>query len=342
MNVKRFVSIGLCLAFAFAFIGSVSAQESFFKGKTIRIIVGFSAGGGYDLYARTIARHIGKHIPGNPVLVVENMAGAGSLVSANHLYKAAKPDGLTIGHFIGGLFIQQVLGKPGIEFDARKFEYIGVPTQDHYATGLSRESGIASVEQWLAAKTPIKFGGIAPGTATSDIPRLLVATLGLPIQVVDGYKGTSQVRLAFNSGEIHGVNNGWESTRSTWKTEVQSGKLVILLQHVPKRHPELAHVPLDIELAKTEEARKLLRVGAHSLGPTARPFVLPPGTPKDRVQLLRKAFMATMRDPEFVAETQKANLDITPADGAELEQNIRGIFDLEPELAKKLKDILKG
>lgn len=341
MSAKRFVSIGLCLALGLVFIGPASAQEAFFKGKTIRIIVGFAAGGGYDVYARTIGRHMGKHIPGNPVIVVDNLAGAGGLILANQLYRAAKPDGLTIGHFIGGLFIQQVLGKPGIEFDARKFEYIGVPTQDHYATGLSRESGITSVEQWLALKTPIKFGGIAPGTATSDIPRLLAATLGLPIQVIDGYKGTSQIRLAFNSGEVHGLNNGWESTRSTWKNEVKSGKLVMLLQHFPTRHPELSHVPLDIEFAKTEQARKLLKVGAHSLGPTARPFVLPPGTPKDRVQTLRRAFMATMKDPEFLAETQKVNLDITPADGAELEANVKEIFNLEPELAAKLKEILQ-
>ncbi|MBI2088815.1 MAG: hypothetical protein HYT78_08760 [Deltaproteobacteria bacterium] len=341
MVLKGLVYLWLILAFGFGLSGSVSAQEPFFKGKTIRIIVGFAAGGGYDVYSRTIARHMGKQIPGNPVIVVENMAGAGSLISANHLYKAARPDGLTIGHFIGGLFIQQILGKSGIEFDARRFEYIGVPTQDHYATGLSRESGITTVDQWMAVKTPIKFGGIAPGTATSDIPRLLVATLGLPIQVIDGYKGTSQIRLAFNSGEVHGINNGWESTRSTWKNEVKSGKLVILLQHFPSRHPELSNVPLDIEFAKTEEARKLLKVGAHSLGPTARPFVLPPGTPKDRVQLLRKAFMATMKDPEFVAETQKANLDITPADGAELERNVKEIFNLEPDLAAKLKEILQ-
>lgn len=339
--IRRVEVLCVVLLAGFSLGARALAQEPFFKGKTIRIVVGFSAGGGYDTYARTIARHMGKHIPGNPVFVVDNMAGAGSLISANHLYKAAKPDGLTIGHFIGGLFIQQVLGKPGLEFDARKFEYIGVPTQDHYTTGLSMESGITSVEQWMAAKTPVKFGGIAPGTATSDIPRLLIATLNLPIQVVDGYKGTSQVKLAFNSGEVHGINNAWESFRSTWKAEVQSGKVVIVLQHVSQRHPELPQVPLDIEFAKTEAAKKLLRVGAHSLGPTARPFVLPPGTPKDRVQILRRAFMATMKDPEFLAETQKANLDITPADGAELERNVREIFSLEPELAAKLKEILQ-
>jgi tripartite-type tricarboxylate transporter receptor subunit TctC len=191
--------------------GQVLAQDSFYKAKTIKIIVGFSAGGGYDTYARLIARHMTRHIPGNPTIVVDNMPGAGSLISANHLYKAAKPDGLTIGHFIGGLFLQQLLEKPGIEFDARKFEYIGVPAQDNYVTGLSKTSGVTSMQQWLAAKSPLKIGGIAPGTATSDIPRLLVAAIDLPAQVVDGYKGTADVRLAFNSGEVVGVTNAWES-----------------------------------------------------------------------------------------------------------------------------------
>ena len=322
----------------------VSAAHSaapFYEGKTIRIIVGFSAGGGYDTYSRLIARHMTRHIPGNPTLIVENMAGAGSLVSANHLYKVGKPDGLAIGHFIGGLFIQQLLGKPGIEFDGRKFEYIGVPAQDNYVIGLSKAGGITSMEKWIAAKTPVKLGGIAPGTATSDIPRLLMATLGLPIQIVDGYKGTADVRLAFNSGEVHGVCNAWESFKSTWRKERDSGDLIVVLQNIPKAHPELPKVPLAIDFAKTDEARKLIQVGAHSLGPTARPFVLPPGTPKERVEILRRAFTDTMKDPEFLAEAKKANLDINPADGVELERNVKEVFNLDPGLVPKLREILK-
>ncbi|HEU4340876.1 MAG TPA: tripartite tricarboxylate transporter substrate-binding protein [Candidatus Binatia bacterium] len=321
--------------------GQALAQDSFYNGKTIKIIVGFSAGGGYDTYARLIARHMTRHIQGNPTIVVENMAGAGSLISANHLYKAAKPDGLTIGHFIGGLFIQQLLEKPGIEFDARKFEYIGVPAQDNYVTAVSKTTGVTGMQQWLAAKTPLKIGGIAPGTATSDIPRLLMAAIDLPAQVVDGYKGTADVRLAFNSGEIVGVTNAWESFKSTWRKEVGSGDAVVVVQHVGKRHPELPNVPLDVEFAKTPQARQLLEVGAHSLGPTARPFVLPPGTPKGRVQILRKAYADTMKDAAFLAEAKKANLDINPSDGAELEGNVKKIFTLEASLIARLKEILK-
>jgi tripartite-type tricarboxylate transporter receptor subunit TctC len=321
--------------------GQAMAQDPYYSAKTIRIIVGFSAGGGYDAYARLIARHMTRHIPGTPTIVVENMPGAGSLISANHLYKAAKPDGLTIGHFIGGLFVQQLLEKPGVEFDARKFEYIGVPAQDNYVTALSKVSGVTSVQQWLAAKTPLKIGGIAPGTATSDIPRILRAALDLPIQVVDGYKGTADVRLAFNSGEVVGLTNAWESFKSTWSKEVASGEAVIVVQHVSKRHPELPNVPLDVEFAKSPQSRRLLEAGAHSLAPTARPFVLPPGTPKSRVQMLRAAFIDMMKDPAFLAEARKANLDINPADGAQLEANVRKVFDLDPALTSRLKEILK-
>src|SRR5262245_53787585 len=141
------------LALALVFLATVAAhaQDTFYRGKTVRIIVGASAGGGYDTYSRTIARHMGKHIAGNPALVVDNMPGAGVLISANHMYKIAKPDGLTIGHFIGGLFLQQLLGKPGIEFDARKFEYMGVPAQDNYMLAVHKSTGITSIEQWLSS-----------------------------------------------------------------------------------------------------------------------------------------------------------------------------------------------
>ena len=322
-------------------IGPVLGQEPFYKGKTIRVVVGLSAGGGYDVYSRVIARHMGKYIPGNPAIFVENMVGAGSLISANHIYKVAKPDGLTIGHFLGGLFLQQFLGKPGIEFDARRFEHIGVPAQDNTVIGLSKASGITSIEKWLASKTPVKFGGVGPGSATDDIPRVLMATLGIPIQLVSGYKGTAEIRLAVQSGEVSGISNSWESFRATWRKEVESGEVVIVLQAIPKAHPDLPNVPLAINFAKTEEAKKLIQVGVHSYGSVARPYVLPPGTPKDRVLLLSRALQQTMKDPEFMAEAKKSNLNVDPLTGEELEQNIREIFNLEPPLVAKLKEILQ-
>ena len=316
------------------------AQEPFFKGKTIRIVVGFSAGGGYDLYARAIARHMSNHVPGNPTIVVENMAGAASMISANHVYKVAKPDGLTIGHFIGGMFLQQILGRQGIEFDARKFEYLGVPIKDTYCIGLTKASGITSLESWMAAKTPVKIGGTAPGSATDDIPAVLQAALGLPLQIVSGYKGTAEIRLAADSGEVAGFSTGWESFKSTWRTSLDSGEAFIAVQAVAKPHPELPKVPLAINYAKTDEAKKLIQVGAQDPGTLARPFVLPPGTPKERVLILRKAFMDTFTDPEFLAEAKKSNLDIAPIGGDEIAKTVENLFKIEAPVAERLKKIL--
>jgi tripartite-type tricarboxylate transporter receptor subunit TctC len=331
------LSVGLVLWFAPDALG----QDAFFKGKTIRIIVGVSAGGGYDTYSRLVARHLGKHIPGTPTVIVDNMPGAASLIAANHVYKVARPDGLTIGHFLGGLFMQQLLEKPGIEFDARKFEYIGVPAQDHFVIALSRAAGISSAEQWMASKRIVKIGGVGTGSPTDDIPRILVATIGLPVQLVTGYKGTAEVRLAFNSGEVNGVCNAWESLRATWRKELDAGDVNLVLQASGRSHPEMAKVPLAISFARSDEARRLIEVAVHSVPPTARPYVLPPGTPKERVEILRKAFTDTMKDPELLAEAQKAKLDINPADGRELERSVKDLFALEPALVSRLKEILR-
>lgn len=317
------------------------AQESFYKGKSLRIVVATTPGGGYDTYSRTIARHLGKHIPGSPAIIVENMPGAGFRIGANYVYKVAKPDGLTIGHFIGGLFLQQLIGDPGIEFDAAKFEYLGVPTQDHYVLAVAKSLGITSIDQWLKSKTIVKLGGVGPGSATDDIPKVLKDAIGLPVQVVTGYKGTADVRMAFQSAEVQGLCNAWESFKATWRKEFDAKELTVLLQHAPKAHPELANVPLDISYARNEEGRKLIRAIVHTVGPTARPYVVPPGTPKDRVQLLRRAFMDTMKDAEFLADTAKAKLDINPLDGAELERNVREVFNLDPALLPRAKELLK-
>jgi len=317
------------------------SQDNFYRGKTVRFIVGASAGGGYDTYTRTIARHMGKHIPGNPTLIVDNMPGAGFLISANYMYKIAKPDGLTVGHFIGGLFLQQLLGKPGVEFDSRKFGFVGAPAQDSYILGVHKSTGITSIDQWLSSKTVVKLGGVGVGSATDDIPKVLAAAIGLPMQLVSGYKGTADVRLAFDSQEILGICNAWESFKATWRKELDSGELVLLLQTTGKSHPEQTRLPLAISYAKTEEAQQLVKALVHSVGPTARPYVLPPATPKNREQTLRRAFIDTMKDPDFIADANKAKLDINPLDGAELEKNVREVFNLDPKLIPRAKEILK-
>jgi len=317
------------------------AQEPFYKGKTIRLIVGLAPGGGFDTYSRVIARHMGKHIPGNPTTVVDNMPGAASLLAANYVYEAARPDGLTIGNFVGGLNLQQLLGLPGIEFDAPKFEYLGVPAQDNFMIGVAKTTGITSVEQWKVSGTVVKIGGVAPGGGTDDIPKVLKATLGLPLQLVSGYKGTGPVRLAFNAGEVQGICNSWGSFKATWRNELDTGEIVILLQANLKHHPEVPNVPWAYDLAKTDDAKKMIHALAVVNGATNRPYVLPPSTPVDRARILRKAFMDTMKDHEFLADTSKAKLDIDTLDGVEIEKQVKALFKLERSLIEKLKDILK-
>ncbi|MDP3768940.1 MAG: tripartite tricarboxylate transporter substrate-binding protein [Dehalococcoidia bacterium] len=318
-----------------------ASTHDFYKGKVIRIIVGFAAGGGFDTYARAIGRHMGRHIPGNPTVIVENMPGAGSLIAANHVYKVAKPDGLTIAHPIGGIFMLQIFGKAGVEFDAKKFEYVGAPVKDNVTCAFTRASGITSMEKWFAAKTPVKIGAVAPGSTTDDVPKLLAVAIGVPLQVVSGYKGTSAIRLAAEGGEVSGGCWGWESIRATWRKGIETGEVAVVIQSGPKPASDIASVPLAMSFAKTEEARQLIKIGIQDAGNITRPFVVTPGTPKDRVQLLRKAFLDTLKDPEFLQEAQKTKLEVDPMSGEELERTVHALFKLDPAFLAKLKEILK-
>lgn len=317
------------------------AQENFYKGKTIRVVVGGSAGGGYDTYTRVISRHMGKHIPGNPAFVVDNMPGAGSIIAANHVYKVSKPDGLTMCHPVGGILLQNVLGKPGIEFDSRKFLYVGAPMQDTLSAGVAKSTGITSLDQWLGNKTPVKFGGIGAGTGTDDVAKVMRFALGLPIQLITGYKGTADIRLAVQSGEMQGLVNSWESFKSTWSKEVETGAISIIMVSTPKRHPELPNVPSIGEYVKSEEAKRIVQVAAYDYGATARPYLLPPNTPKDRVQILRRALQATLKDPDFIADAQRARLDLNPLTGDEMQEAVERLWKLDKPLVEKLKEILK-
>lgn len=325
----------------FSLATSVAHGEEFYKDKTVRIVVGFSAGGGFDIYARAISRHFGKHIPGNPSVIVENMTGAGSLIAANYVYNKAKPDGLTIGNWVGTLVLQQVMGgQKGIEFDARKFEWIGLPAGDSSSCALTKARGITSIDQWLAAKEPVKIGGLAPGSVTSDIPRILKAALNLPIQLVEGYKGTADIRLAANAGEIDGGCWGWETIKVMWRKEIEARAVRVVLQVLRKKHRELPDVPNALDLARSDEARQLIKVGIVDPATIVRSYTLPPGTPKERVTILRDAFVATMKDPAFLAEAKKSQLDLDPLSGSEVESIVQGFFKLQPSALADLKETL--
>ncbi|MBI3045605.1 MAG: hypothetical protein HYY78_22590 [Betaproteobacteria bacterium] len=339
MRTRLAAVLTMVIAFVFLAGGAARAQP-FYEGKTVRIVVGLGAGGGFDTYARVIGRHLGKHIPGNPTVFVDNMPGAGSILMTNYLYKASKPDGLTVGHFNGAIILGQVLGQKGIEFDARRFEYLGAAVKEDVVCGLTKASGITSTERWRAAGAPVKLGGVAPGATPDNSGKILKAALGFPVQVVSGYKGTSAIRLAAESGELAGGCWSWESMRATWRKGLESGEVIPVVQIVAKPLPDIPNVPLAISLAKTDDARKLIIVGVQNSSAFARPFALSPGTPKDRVEILHKAFHATLKDPAFLAEAKKARLAVDPITGQEMRRLVADVFTLDAATVAKLKDAL--
>jgi len=316
-----------------------AAEQTFYRGKTIRIIVGFAAGGGFDVYARAIARNLGRHIPGNPAIIVDNMTGAGSRIAANYLYKAPA-DGLIIGNFIGSLVLQQIMGDKGIEFDAQKFEWLGAPVQDETVCALTKGSGINSLEEWFAAKKPVKLGGEAPGANDSDVPRVLKAALGLPIQLIEGFKGTSNIRIAAEAGEVDGGCWTWASIRTTWSKGLESGLVKAIIQVNAQKAPDIPNVPNAIDYAKTAEARVLIESGVHAPSAILRAYVLAPGTPKERVNMLRNAFNATMKDPDFLTEMNKSKLEINALSGVEVESVVKKLFQMDGTNIEKIREVL--
>jgi tripartite-type tricarboxylate transporter receptor subunit TctC len=273
---------------------------------------------------------------------VENMPGAGMLIGANYLYKQAKPDGLTVGNWIGTLVLGQITSRKGVEFDARKFEYVGAPVRNHDLCLMTKASGITSAEKWMASKTPVKMGATPPGSTPFDVAAILKEATDLPAQLVSGYKGTADIRVAVDSGEVAGLCGlSWASARVTWRKQLETGDVVVVLQSAPKTHPDLPNVPLSINLAKTEMGRKLIQAGIHDTSVITYLYSLPPGTPKERVQILRRAFEGTMKDSDFLAETTKANMEINSVTGEDLEKVVNDFFKLDAAVVNKLKEILK-
>jgi tripartite-type tricarboxylate transporter receptor subunit TctC len=317
----------------------VSGQD-FYAGKTIRVVVGGSAGGGFDTYSRIIARHMGNHLSGKPNLIVENMTGAATRIAAKYIHSGAKPDGLTFGIFNGYLLLGRALGMEGLDFDVRKYEWIGVPVQDHVACALHKSSGITGIKDWQSAKAPVKIGSLGPGNSTADVPRLLRATLNLPIQMVEGYKGTAEIRLAADGGEVAGACWAWQSIETTWSKGLQSGEVNVVIQATEKLHADLTKVPRAFDLIKNDEGKQLLRAGALLPSTVTRVYVTTPGTPKDRVKMLQKAFADTLKDKAFVAEAEKAKLEVDPLTGDEVEKAVGEMFNLDDALKSKLRAIL--
>jgi tripartite-type tricarboxylate transporter receptor subunit TctC len=336
MKRKYWILVAVLL---FAANGQAPAAEKLYQGQTLRFVVASSVGGGWDTYTRVIAKHIGKHIPGNPTTFVENKTGAGGLVGVTHLYHQVKPDGLTIGSWQGGLALQQYLGSGATQFDPTKFEVIGVPVGNTQVCVINKSTGITTIEGWMDSKRPVKLTGLAPGSPASDVPRILSAALRLPMQQIDGYKGGAEARLAIESGEADGMCGvPWEVAKATWQKLLPN--MTVVLQVVAKPHADLANVPLAINLAKTKEARQLIEVGIQDPAAVSIIFTAPPATPREPVETLRKAFNATMRDPEFLADAQKGRLEIDPVSVQEAATIISSFAKLPPALVTKLREVM--
>lgn len=317
---------------------SLAADKDFFKGKTIRFVVGFSPGGGFDTYTRLIARHFGKHVPGNPGTLVQNMTGAGSLIAANYIYNRAKPDGLTIGNWIGPLMLQALIGGKGHKFDSHKFGWLGVPVEDTGVCTLTKQSGILNAQDWLKSKEPVKLGATAPGSTTDDPPKMMAAATPFRLKMVEGYGGTARIRVAAERGEVAGGCWAWQSVKPTWRQGLESGIVQVVIKF--SEHPDLKDVPSVYEFAKTDQDKKLLDVANDVYGAIARPYSLPPGVPAERVKILQTAFMDTLKDPELLAEADKAKIEVNPHDGAWVAKKVAGLNQMDDKMRSLLKELI--
>lgn len=321
------------------------AIADFYKGKTVRIIVGFSAGGGYDAYSRVVGRHLHKHIPGNPSVVVDNMAGAGSILAANHINNVAPKDGTIIGNFSGQIILEQLFANPAVQYDMTKFRTLGVPISETYLLVVTRKPGVTKYEEVLGPKgKQIVMGGI-PGSTVEQAPIIMRDALGANIKVVSGYKGTSDIRLAIDSGEVDGLFNSWTSLKITSYDKIKSGEWVVLAQIGDEPIPDLPNsnnIPTIPMVAKTTEQRQLLRFGIAAPNQFGKIYVLPPGAPQDRVAALESALTKTFADKEFLAEADKGRLEINPVSAQQVHELITELMGMSPTVKAQLQKMLRA
>jgi tripartite-type tricarboxylate transporter receptor subunit TctC len=342
---KGINSMGAIIA-GLIFLGAVpkALAGDFYADKTIHFVVGAPAGGGYDTYTRAIARHLGKYIPGNPSMVVDNMDGAGSLIAANYVYNKAERDGLTIGVWISGQIIRKALGDRGPRFDGRKFGWIGAPSKGSPTCAIMAYTGMKTWREVLHSNRTIRMGGVRAGTAYDDAPTILNNVAGTNFEVITGYKGTSPIRIALQSREVEGACLGWESMRVSDRSMLDANgddKLIPFITHKRLEDPEVKDLPLFTEVIKGKDNLATYNTWAASYE-FQRPFSLPPGTPPERLQLLRKAFAETLRDAEFLAEAKKMKLDVEPVTGEDIDGYVNQIYSMSDTVKRNLSFLVKS
>jgi tripartite-type tricarboxylate transporter receptor subunit TctC len=317
--------------------------EDFYKGKTIRFIVGLAPGGGYDTYARMVARHISRHIPGNPETVVENMTGAGSLVAANHLYKQAAPDGLTVVMFNNSLIVQKGLGDPRIRIDFRKLGWIGAPSVGVPMCMVMGFTGLKTLDDVLKYKKPLKVGATRAGSTGHDLPLILNKTLGTNFEVISGYTGTATTRLALRAHELEAFCSQWESMRVTARAMLDASgddKLIPFVISEQAKDPEVKDLPSFKDAIKDPKQFAIYRAWASQMD-FQRPFSVPPGTPKDRIAILRKGLADTLRDPQLLKEAKKSELVITPVSGEKTAELVNEILSMPADVKESLSFLVR-
>lgn len=351
---RRFLPLTGLISFVLAILATawspVFATE-IYQGKTIRFIVGFAAGGGYDAYTRLVAKYISRHIPGNPSTVVENMDGAGSVIAANYMYNKAERHGLTVGvwnshnifnHWNSHNIFNQMMGDPSIRLDGRKFRWIGSPSKDSVACAIMGFSGPKTFDEIVKSKRPIRMGAARAGN-TVHLPGMLNRWAGANFDIIPGYTGTSKIRLAMRSREVDGACWTWDSMRSTARSMLDSkgdDQMIPFVIAHRWEDPEVKDVPLFGDVVKDKDNLHAFNVW-NSANDFARPFTLPPGTPKEALSILRKAFKATIEDKNYIADAEKSKLTVDYISGEQVERNVEQIYSAPPDVKKRLDFLFK-
>lgn len=312
-----------------------------FAGKTIRFIVGSAPGGGYDTYTRAIARHIGKHLPGNPTPVVQNMTGAGTLIAAHYVFNKADPDGLTVGAWNSGQIFRQALGDRAVKFKGDQFGWVGAPVRGMPSCAIMGHTGLNSLKEVVSSGKKIKIGSTRAGTTTDDLPRLLNATLGTNFDVIPGFTGTSRIRIAMQKREIDGVCFSWESARVTATSMIRAkgdDRLIPIVIHGRSEDKEVKDLPQLTEVVSGKH-RETMKAWVSQYD-FQRPFSLPPNTPKEVIGAWRKGYKATLADPQFLSEAKNSKLIIEHVSGDEIDGIVGSILNMPQDVKADLSRLL--